>query len=162
MSDYKQWAVGKNAVDIAYNCIELYHPDIGSHYYVNNQQFDKQFTLPANAPRNANTLTTFEPLGFVVERPSSGKEPVVSLDVTMGRVGSEMKKKLEQVDLMEFGELVYWVFLNGAAKLQLRLQIADITLEDNAVLIRAEQENPTFRDISEIYTADRFPGLRVF
>lgn len=161
--NYKQgWAVEKRRDIIAFDTIELYHPDIGTLRYVTRQQSSKQFTLEADAPRNPSEIVTFEPLGFRVQRPAQNNEPVVKLDVQLGRVGTDLKPKLKQIQLggfMNQAELIYRVFYDGEPQLILPLEIATITLEDSNAVIRAEQENPTFRDLSRRYLAADFPGL---
>ncbi len=161
--NYKQgWAVEKRRDIIAFETIELYHSSIGTLRYITRQQSNKQFTLESDAPRNPSELVTFEPLGFRVQRPAQNNEPVVKLDVQLGRVGTELKQKLKQIELggfMNQAELIYRVFYDDSPQLILPLEVATITLKDLDAVTRAEQENPTFRDLSRRYLAAEFPVL---
>ena len=160
--NYREWATQKK-LSIAYETIEIYHPAIGVLRYVTRQQFSKNFTLGPNEPRDANTEVTFEPFGFIVQRPAQNNDPILRLDVQLGRVGTDLKKSLKLInsasDLMTPAELIFRVFLNDEQVQALPLQIASITIKDRDAVIRAEQENPTFRDISRRYIAADFPGL---
>lgn len=161
--NYKQgWAIQKRRDIIAYETIELYRPDVGVLRYVTRQQSAKSFTLGADSPRNPSQTVEFQPFGFRVQRPAQNNDPVVKVDVQLGRVGTELKQKLKAIPLgglMNPAELIFRVFYDSEESMMLPLQIATITFEDTSAVIRAEQENPTFRDLSRRYLADDFPGL---
>lgn len=158
---YKQWATQKRKA-IAFNTIEIYHPDIGTLRYVNHQQFRKSFRLNADSPRDAGRVVDFQPFSFEITRPNQNGDPILSLEVQMGRVGSQVKSNLKMISATGFmtpAQLIYRVFLDNEQVLSLPFEISTITIEDQTVVIRGEQENPTFRDISRIYLASDFPGL---
>ncbi len=159
--NYKEWLTQKK-LSIAYQTIEVYHESLGTLRYVRNQQFDKSFTLPSDAPRNPSESVVFEPVGFAVQRPEQGDQPVVQMSVQLGAVGTDIKQLLKQIPkggFMDSAELIYRVFLDGAQVQYLPLQISTITITTDNVVINAEQSNPTFRNISRRYTYADFPGL---
>ena len=158
---YKEWLTQKK-LSVAYETIEIYHVDIGVKRFVRNQQFEKNFTLPSDAPRNASESVEFDPVGFVLQRPEQGDQPVVSMNVQLGAVGSDIKRLLKQIPIdgfMNQAELIYRVFLDGDQVQYLPLQISTISITTDNVVINAEQSNPTFRNISRRYTYGDFPGL---
>lgn len=162
--NYRQWATQKKK-SIAYETIELYHERVGTLRYVTRQQFSKIFTLGNDAPRNPNQQVYFTPLGFLAQRPAQNNEPILRLDINLGRVGSDLKNKLKNIstanDFMSKAELIFRIFLNDEQVQSMAFEINSIIINDSDVLIRAEQENPTFRNISRRYLSDDFPGLEV-
>lgn len=160
--NYRRWATQKKKT-IAYQTIEIYHSAVGVLRYVTNQQFNKSFTLAVGEPRNSGETVEFEAFGFRVQRPAQNNDPILRLDIQLGRVGTEIKKKLKAINtaalLMEKAELIFRIFIDGEQVQRLPFEIATITIKDRDVVIRAEQANPTFRDISRRYEASDFIGL---
>lgn len=160
-NNYKEWAVQKKP-DIAYKTIEIYLPNVGTTRLVRDQQFSKYFTLPSDAPRNANQSVEFEPVDFTEERPANDDSPFLAMNVTIQALGSDLKRELKKIQkggLYDGAELIYREFLNDEEVRNITLEIssASITLTGNT--ISATQENPTFKSVSRRESATDFPGL---
>ena len=149
---------------VLYTTIELYHPDIGVLRYVTGQQFDKQFTLEADAPRNPGELVTFQAVAFDAPEPEQGEDGEVSLDIQFGAVGIDVKPKIKQITdpgWQQPLEIIWRQFLSDITGPQvvLEFEAETLTLQDLSAGIRAQQVNQSARDVAELYTTDRFPGL---
>jgi len=149
---------------IRYSTLEIYHPTIGVLRYVNKKIDPLVATLESDAPRNPSTAVSFEGARFDFAKPDQG-QALVQADIQLGRVGKMIKQKLKLIrgaDRALTGEVILREYLGGqldAFIFVLRLFIATITLTAEGAVIRAEQDNPSDRSVSEFYTSDRFPGL---
>lgn len=159
-----QFFNSKPADQVLYTTLEIYHIDIGVLRYVTGQQFDKTFTLETDAPRNANETVTFEAVAFDAPEPEQGEDGEVSLDIQLGAVGIDVKSKIKMITDAGWEsplEIVYRQHLSGETypALVLEFEAETLTLQDLSAAIRAQQVNQAARDVAEIYTTDRFPGL---
>ena len=92
-----QFFNSKPADQVLYTTIGLFHTDIGVLRYVTGQQFDKEFTLETDAPRNADELVTFEAVAFDAPEPEQGETGEVQLDIQLGAVGIDVKSKIKMI-----------------------------------------------------------------
>lgn len=149
---------------IKYVTMEIYHPTIGILRYVDQKIDPLVATLESDAPRNPGEAVSFEGARFDFVKPDQGQS-LVQADIQLGRVGKFIKQKLKAIrgaDRALTGEVILREYLGGQLGepiFVLRLFIATITLTAEGAVIRAEQDNPSDRSVSEFYTSDRFPGL---
>lgn len=147
-----------------YRTLEVYHPAIGVLRYVSGRVDPLIVTLENSAPRNAGQLVTFSGGAFEFKKPDQ-QSATVKADIQLGNVGQHVKQLLKQIKgtaRAQTGEVILREYLGtnlGAPEFVLRLFITLITLTGEGVLIRAEQDNPSDRSVSDFYTTDRFPGL---
>lgn len=163
MTTLAQFFSRKDAV-IYYRTLEIYHPTIGVLRYVNKRIDPLTVTLEADAPRNPGAAVSFDGGAFEFIKPDQGQQ-LVRADIQLGRVGQQIKQKLKLIrgaDRALTGEVILREYLGGqleAPTYVLRLFLASVTLNSEGAVIRAEQDNPSDRSVSEFYTSDRFPGL---
>ncbi|WP_423186772.1 DUF1833 family protein [Alishewanella sp. d11] len=147
-----------------YRMLEVYHPAIGTVRYVNGRLDPLTATLELSAPRNAGQLVTFLGGAFEFQKPDQ-QSATVRADIQLGNVGQQIKQQLKAIKgaaRAKTGEVIYREYLGnnlGAPEFVLRLFITGISLTAQGALIRAEQDNPSDRQIAEFYTSERFPGL---
>lgn len=147
-----------------YRTLEVYHPAIGILRYVNGRLDPLTATLESSAPRNAGQLVTFLGGAFEFQKPEQ-RSNTVKADIQLGNIGQNIKQMLKNIrnaDRAKTGEVIYREYLGnnlGAPEFVLRLFITGISLTAQGAVIRAEQDNPSDRQIAEFYTSERFPGL---
>lgn len=147
-----------------YQTIEIFHPTIGVQRYVSGRIEPLSFGLEASAPRNASQTVEFIGGAFSYQLPDQN-DSYVKADITLARVGRQIKQQLKQIrgaDRALTGEVILREYLAGqleAPLYVLRLFIGTISLTKDGAVIRVEQDNPADRQVSDIYTSERFPGL---
>lgn len=150
-----------------YRTVEIYHPADGGilRRLVMGKIDPVNLRLEASAPRNAGSLVEYEGAFFDYQIPEVG-DSTVSTDIQLGRVGLEMKqilKKIKGASRLKVGEVIIREWFKGqenfAPDIALRLFIRNIGITPNGVVIRAEQDNPSDRDVSTRYLVSVFKGL---
>lgn len=150
-----------------YRTVEIYHPADGGilRRLVMGKIDPVNLRLEASAPRNAGSLVEYEGGYFEYQIPEVG-DSTVSTDIQLGRVGLEMKqilKKIKGASRLKVGEVIIREWFKGqenfAPDIALRLFIRNIGITPNGVVIRAEQDNPSDRDVSTRYLVSVFKGL---
>lgn len=147
-----------------YRTLEFFHPGIGVLRYVNGRLDPLEVTLEPSAPRNAGESVTFIGGAFQFQKPDQ-QSATVRADIQLGNVGQQLKQLLKSVrgaDRAKTGEVIYREYLGNnltGPEFVLRLFITSIALTSKGALIRAEQDNPSDRQIAEFYISSRFPGL---
>lgn len=146
-----------------YKTIEIYHPAGVLLRFVNGRIDPKLFTIEASAPRNAGAEVEFTGGNFEYQQPEQN-ENLVSADVQLGRVGTQVKQLLKSIrglDRAKTGEVILREYIAGqesAPVFVMRLFIRSVTMTAEGVAISIEQDNPADRNIAELYTSERFPG----
>lgn len=147
-----------------YRTLEVYHPTIGTLRYVNGRLDPLLATLELSAPRQAGQLVNFNGGAFEFAKPDQ-QANLVRADIQLGNVGQHIKQHLKAIvgaQRIKTGEVIYREYLGnnlGSPVFVLRLFIKAVSLTPRGALIRAEQDNPSDRQIAEFYTSERFPGL---
>lgn len=148
----------------SYDTVEIYHPSGVLLRYVTGRIDPIDFTLEASAPRNAGEVVEYTGKGFQFQQPDQN-DTIVSADLQLGRVGSEVKQILKSIrgfDRAKVGEVIYRQFIDGPnsepAKV-IMLYIRSVTMTADGVVIRVEQDNPADRAVSTIYAVEVFKGL---
>lgn len=154
-------------VDVTYyTTLEIYHSSIDVLRFVHDYS-ERQFTLENNAPRNAGETVTFNPLNFSALDPEQDDTPSARINITLGRVGSEVKEQLKKIrgfGYMEPAQIIYRRFLSddtSAPVKVFRLFADQPIIKANEVTITATDDNPTRQNVSRLYTFRDFPGLEV-
>jgi hypothetical protein len=159
----RQYFSGKARIR-EYRTLEIYHPAIGIQRFVYGRLDPLVATLELSAPRNGGQAVSFIGGAFEFKKPEQ-QSATVRADIQLGNVGQQVKQQLKSIKgstRAQTGEVIYREFLAGslgAPEFVLRLFITSITLKDGGVVIRAEQDNPSDRQVADFYTSDRFPGL---
>lgn len=146
---------------VPYTTIETYHPDDGLHRYVAGQQFNKQFIIEANAPRNPVETVEFEAASLQSDEVEQGEEGEVSLDIQLGAIGQMIKERMKKVDLWFPIEVIRRTYIgeNNPPQTVISLESDQVGLDDVLALITASQVNQYEFDVSRKYTPEIFPGL---
>jgi len=152
---------------VRYQTFELYNPAFGVEYYVIDQFFDKGFGIEPTATRNPSTNQTFTAISGNIVAPQISDDPVIQLKVSLGRVGSLVKAKLKLlrgINRIEPTEFIYRQYLSTdltqPAATPLQLYVGGVTIDMDNVGMTADESNPQTVTVAELYTAERFPGLR--
>ena len=146
-----------------YKTIEFYNPTIGVLRYVDGRVDPINFTLESTAPRNAGESVTYEGGSIRYQLPEQNSDNA-SLEIQLGRVGKMIKQKLKLLTgfaRFDPTEVIIREFIDGATDgpFVLPMNVSTITMTAEGVAILAELDNPASRNVSEIYTIERFPGL---
>lgn len=137
---------------IKYRAFEVSHPDLPA---------PLRFVTRQHAPKTLGGVA-FQPTGATITVPPQDDSPTVSIDVTLGRAGSDVKSQLKLItNWMDEGELTYYEFLDGndTPIEQVTIPIESVSIQNTDVVIRASTPNTAARNVAQIYTVDRFPGL---
>ncbi|AIM40786.1 minor tail protein [Idiomarinaceae phage Phi1M2-2] len=159
----KQFFVTAPLNTVNYITIETYHPDDGVHRYVAGQQFDKEFLLESDAPRNGGETVTFEASSLRADELEQGEEGEAQLEVQLGRIGKMIKERMKHVDLWFPIEIIRRTYTNQSEQPQqiIRMECDAVALDDAIAALSASQVNSRGRDVSRLYNDD-FEGLQVF
>lgn len=148
-----------------YKTIELYHPTVGLLRFVSGRIDPLSFGLEASAPRNAGETVEFTGAAFEYTLPEQN-EDVVTMEIQLGRVGRDVKQKLKAIKLagtqFDAADVVVREYIDGELTtpvFAIRLFIASITMTFEGVAILTQLDNPAGRNVAEIATIERFPGL---
>lgn len=149
---------------IKWETFEIYQENGGLFRFV--KDFTNQtFTLEAGAPNNPSEAVEFRAINFDGSTPSQTAEPQISIEVSIQRVGSEIKSALKQ--MIGFAaytpiEFTWREFMSDDTSEPVQvyyLYVQNISLARGAVTIVATDENPLAQTVSDIATTVRFPGL---
>lgn len=164
----------KPSQTIRYHTIELYHSQIGTLRFVGDFEVDggiaypgngHTFTLEATAPRDAGQAVEFAPTYLQFTPPEQSDDPVVSIDIQLGRIGSRVKRELKKVrdgGFLEPMAVIYRMFLSDDTSVPAQvytLWTSGITLQASSVAITATDNNPANKNVSRVYRFTDFPGL---
>lgn len=148
-----------------YKTLEIYHPTIGVLRFVNGRIDPLSFGLEASAPRNAGETVEFLGAAFEYSLPEQN-ENVVTMEIQLGRVGRDVKQKLKAIRLagteFDSADVVIREYIEGeltTPMFTLRLFVASIAMTFEGVAILTQLDNPAGRNVAEIATIERFPGL---
>ncbi|WP_106478101.1 DUF1833 family protein [Phytohalomonas tamaricis] len=157
--EVRQFHSVKPAKVMQYLTFEIYHQKIGSLRFI--QGFDDRDLLI-----ETGETVTFRAANFAVSTPDQTDTPDASISVDLGRVGSQVKMQLRKLDGADFFKpalLTYRQYLSsvttGPTKV-IALYISDIAFKADTVSIKAEDDNPSTRDVSREYSPVDFPGLK--
>ena len=152
---------------IRYRTFEFYHKSFGVRRFVQNQFEDKSFGLESNAERNPGETVQFQAVAAEITDPKISDDPVISLDIQMGRVGSLIKpelKKIKGIERMTPIECIIRDYLStdltSPASLPVKLWVRSISIDNDNVAISAEDSNPQTINVGRVYTVNDFKGLK--
>ncbi len=149
---------------IVWPTIEIYNETTGVFRFVRDYA-DKTFTIESGADRNAGEAVDFKAIGFSAPSPSQGSEPSVTINVTLQRVGSEMKAQLKKLrGFLSFNPAYFvwreYISTDTSAPVSVYyLYVKSISMDSGAITIVASDENPLAQPVSSIATVGRFPAL---
>lgn len=146
--------------------LEFYHPSIGVYRFVGPEGVykEKELGIEAGAPRNAGEMVAHRPAVFSAPFPRVEGEPTVTIQITMARVGSELKSALKKITgfaAMTPTAVIWRYYLTSdltAPQVEYYLY-GEVSLSADAVAITATEKNPLTWRICDINTTQRFPGL---
>lgn len=166
--EYKKFVNSAPEAQREYRTIELYHPDFSSTLRFVKDFQDISLTLEATAPRNPSTSVLFTAIAMELTEPGENGQVEQVLSVGLGAVGNEVNDQLNQIT--EAGsltpvELIYRKFYSGdlsSPVVVLSLSIADVSFKsyDNVSFTGEDVDFATKR-AGELYTIERFPGLKL-
>jgi|SRR5690554_5933534 len=150
-----------DASQTLYTTLEFYNSGFGVKRYVTAQQVDKDFRLEVNAPRDADTVVTFEAVSFLAPEPEQADEDV-SLEIVMSGAGLQIEEFMKQRVKREPTQVIWRQHLSGETYpvFVLPFELKELQLQELQAKLTAKQVNFAGLDISERYTTDRFPGLK--
>lgn len=168
LDEYKKFVNSAPEAQREYRTIELYHTDFSSTLRFVKDFQDINLTLEATAPRDPSTSVLFTALAMEVTEPGENGQVEQILSIGLGAVGSEVNDQLNQIT--ESGsltpvELIYRKFYSGdltSPVVVLSLSVADVSFKgyDN-VSFTGEDVDFAIKRAGELYTIERFPGLKL-
>lgn len=168
IDDYRIFTNSYPEAEREFRTIEIYHPDFSSLIRLVADYQDQTFTLEAAAPRDPSSDQLFSRAGLKIAEPSESGSVEQTLTVSMGGVGNVINDQLSQVTpdgSLTPIELIYRKYYSGNLDepvLVLTLSVADINFKSyEAVTITAEDVNFASKRAGELYTLERFEGLRL-
>lgn len=148
-----------------YKTFELYHEVVGLTRFVSGRIDPIYFGLEASAPRNAGQMVEYTGHSFEYTLPEQTEENI-TMDLQLGRVGTDVKSKLKQVrregKSNSQADVIIREYIEGeldAPVFALRLFVSAITITAQGVVVSLQLNNPAGLNISEIATIERFQGL---
>lgn len=164
---YKKFVNSMPEAEREYRTIEVYHPDFASVLRFVRDFVDISLTLESTAPRNPSTSVLFTAIAMEINEPGENGQIEQVLGVNLGAVGNEVNDQLDQIT--ESGaltpvELIYRKYYSGDLTepvLVLTLSVADISFKGYSdVSFTGEDVDFAIKRAGEIYTVERFPGLK--
>ena len=150
-----------------YRTLELAHSDFSSTLRFVQDFENIDLTLESTAPRDPSTSVTFTALSMQVNEPGENGQIEQVLGVSLGAVGNEVNEQLDQITesgALEPVELIYRKYYSGDLSepvLFLYLSVADISFKGYAdVSFTGEDVDFAIKRAGELYTVERFPGLK--
>lgn len=153
-----------------YFTFEIYHPAVGSLRYIQNVK-DKDLRIEVNGEHNAGELVTFNAASVEYslgdQNSESGKRQA---SIQLGRVGTDTKKHLRAINRynssnpnIDTTDIFIRFYQDGDEYPVnvIKLYVTTVNLEDDLVSIDASDEDIAYKDVSLIYTATKFPGMKV-
>ena len=166
--EYKKFVNSMPEAQREYRTIELSHPDFSGVLRFVKDFINVDLTLESTAPRDASTPQTFTAISMDLNEPGENGQVEQVLTVTLGAVGNEVNTEL--ANITESGalipvELIYRKYYSGDLStpvLVLSLSVAAVSFKgyDN-VAFTGEDVDFAIKRAGELYTIERFPGLRL-
>ncbi len=150
---------------IPFFTFEIYQANAGLFRFYKTGFSDKSFTLESDAPNNPSETVEFRAINFEGSSPSQTAEPQILIEVSVQRVGSELKSALKNMigfaayDPIEFTWREYLSDDTSEPAKVYYLYAQNITLSGSSATIVATDENPLSQTVSDIANTVRFPGL---
>lgn len=158
--DYKRFLVGGTDGEREFRTIELSHSRFTKTYYF-VKDYENQI-LPVNG-----ILTEFTALSMEIAEPSENVDAEEVLSVQFGAIGSYINEEIDRINKNGFFEpvkLIYRKYYSEALNepvLTLDLSVSAINFNAyTEVTITAEDTDFTNKASGELYTLQRFRGLR--
>lgn len=168
LDEYKKFINSAPESQREYRTVELYHPDFSQTLRFVKDFQDISLTLEATAPRDASTSVLFTAIAMDITEPGENGQVEQVLSVGLGAIGNEVNEQLDQIT--ESGslttvELIYRKFYSGdltTPVVVLSLSVADVSFKsyDNVSFTGEDVDFATKR-AGELYTIERFPGLKL-
>lgn len=163
MTTLGQYFREKPANVVAYTTLEFYHPDFGVLRYVLNQYSPLTARLEVDAPRDALTTVSFDPIAGRASDPEQGQFGA-SVEVQLGLAGAELKEKMNAIT--DTGRLtpisaVWRRYLSDsltAPAAVFYMQVASVNMKGRQGAIMLQQRSPMQRSTWRVYKDDEFPG----
>lgn len=165
MIDYTSYFVQKPADVSRIRTVELYNPDFGTLRLVNGFT-DRQLALESGAPRNSGETVDFQAIDLSWPDPSMDESATISVNVTFSRVGTrarELVKTITPEGGLRGIEVVLREYFSDnltAPQAVFYLYSPAITISGPSVSLQASDTNPALQNTADVYTLNRFPGLR--
>ncbi len=147
--------------DYIHETLELKHSKFSKTWYISNHQKTFDATL------ENRTKVTFEPIPFAVKLPPSDAQGGQLMDITVANAGLDMVKEIEAASTKpdERIEVVYRIYLSSdktaPQNTPIRLSLDSIMMNDEAIAGQAGRSDVLNQPFpSEIYTPEKFPGLK--
>lgn len=154
--------------EIRFETLELYHPQIGLLRYVKDQQFEKQFTLESDAPRNPSETVTFSPASMRFAQENQDESQRTSIRINLGAVGQEVKSHLKKLNGDGYLTLIEGIYrtykqsdTSQPMNIPVKLVASSVSMEGQSVSILLEDDNPEGVSVARKQLAQDFPGLEV-
>lgn len=167
LDEYKKFVSSMPQAQREFKTIELYHPDFGLLRFV--QDFtDIDLTLEPDAPRNPSESVTFTAISMELSEPEENGQIEQILSVNLGAIGNEVSDKLQMIT--ESGsltpiDLIYRKYYSADLSepvLIITMSVADVSFKSyEAVSFTGEDTNFAIKRAGELYTLERFPGLKL-
>jgi len=165
--EYKKFVNSMPEAQREFRTIELFHPDFTSLLRFVKDFEDVNLTLESTAPRDPSSSVLFTALAMEVNEPGENGQIEQVLGVSLGAVGNEVNTQLDEIT--EDGslipvELIYRKYYSGDLTepvLVISLSVADISFEGYSnVSFTGEDVDFAIKRAGELYTVERFPGLK--
>ena len=167
IDDYNKFLASKPAAEREYRTLEFYHSDFVTPLRFLADFGDGIFTLESTAPRNPSTVQLFTGLSMAINEPSENKDGLQALTASIGATGAELQDKLDLItpaNAFEAVECIYRKYYSeDLTDPVLVLYLSITSVEFNGYTkntIVAEDQDLASKSAGELYTLDRFPGLR--
>lgn len=163
MTTRRQFIVRKER-RMYYKTIEYYDPVNGVLRYVDGRRNPKNFTLEADAPRNAGESVEYIGGAVSYSLPQQNEDNP-SLEIQLGRIGQFVKSKLKAITgfgRFQPAEVIIREYIEGeetSPAAVVRFYVSTITMTADGVVMLAALDNPASRRICRIVNEDDFPGL---
>lgn len=150
---------------IKYVTVEMYHPDVGTYRFVQNQFFDKTFTLESDAPNNPDEDVVFQAIAFSADSPAQSTTPSVNASMTVSRAGSGIESIVRLLQgfssftPVEFTWREYLSDDTSSPVIAYYLYVKNISVSRDAFTIQASDTSPMTQGILDLITPTRFAGV---
>lgn len=167
LDEYKKFVSSMPDAQREFRTIEIFHTDFGVSRFLQDFE-DKNFTLESTAPRDPSASVTFTAINLDINEPGESGDIEQVLSVTMGAVGNEVNDKIQQIT--ESGsltpiELIYRKYYSGDLTepvLVLTMSVSEISFRSyESVTFTGEDSNFAIKRAGELYTLEKYPGLRL-
>ena len=143
---------------IEYMTLELYHPAYGYLRFVKDQYFEKVIGGILRQPAFMEIKETIQ-----------DERNTVSYEVQLGRVGSQAKSFVKEIDKYPLGWMIpvdakveYWLSsdLSQPYRPSVALSVGNLAMDADNVAITLDTANPRGQSVARRYNGDEFPGTR--